>query len=309
MKLLLTFALTIITAFSVQAKKYDISLNLEEGKTYTLHSKNAMVITQTYNGNEMAINMDMDFIIDYTVKSAKDNEFVLDVKYTELGMVLDLPQMKLDYRSGKEVSDTLNDIMSIMFDNMVGKSFELTLTEKGKVTKVTGFESIIASLFENLPSSIDSQKDDLLKQMEDAFGEESFKQSMEASMAIFPDKPVKVGESWTIESTISSTIEFSIKNVYTLEKVTDDLYLIKAVGSIASLGGADYVKQKGVFMKQELNGKSESDISLVRNTGWIKLSEVKQNISGTTFMKQTEDGEVMEMPLTLIGTTTVTNKK
>ena len=309
MKLFLSIALTILTTFTVQAKKYDISLNLEEGKTYTLNSKSSIIVTQSYNGNEMKITMNLDFSIDYTVKTAGNNEFVLDVKYTDLGMLMDMPQGKLDYSSGKEVSDTLNDLMSIMFDNMVGKSFEMTLNNKGKVKNVTGFEEIMAHLFDNLPSSIDLQKDQLMGQMNNAFGEDSFKHSMEAATAIFPDKPVKVGDTWEIETTINSTIEFNIKNVYTLEKVTNELYLVKAIGSIGTAQSDEFIERNGVFAKQELSGTSESEITLSKKTGWIQLSEVKQDINGTTYMKQTEDGEVMEMPMKLDGVTTVTSVK
>lgn len=309
MKLFLSIALTILTTFTVQAKKYDISLNLEEGKTYTLNSKSSIIVTQSYDGNEMKITMNLDFSIDYTVKTAGNNEFVLDVKYTDLGMLMDMPQGKLDYSSGKEVSDTLNDLMSIMFDNMVGKSFEMTLNNKGKVKNVTGFEEIMAHLFDNLPSSIDLQKDQLMGQMNNAFGEDSFKQSMEAATAIFPDKLVKVGDTWEIETTINSTIEFNIKNVYTLEKVTNELYLVKAIGSIGTAQSDEFIERNGVFAKQELSGTSESEITLSKKTGWIQLSEVKQDINGTTYMKQTEDGEVMEMPMKLDGVTTVTSVK
>jgi hypothetical protein len=309
MKLFLSIALTILTTFTVQAKKYDISLNLEEGKTYTLNSKSSLIVTQSYKGNEMKITMNLDFGIDYTVKTAGNNEFVLDVKYTDLGMLMDMPQGKLDYSSGKEVSDTLNDLMSIMFDNMVGKSFEMTLDNKGKVKSVSGFDKIIAHLFDNLPSSIDMQKDQLMGQMNNAFGEDSFKQNMEAATAIFPDKPVKVGDTWEIETTINSTIEFNIKNVYTLEKVTKEFYLVKAIGSIGTAQSLEFMERNGVFVKQELSGASESEISLNKKTGWIQLSEVKQDINGTTYMKQTEDGEVMEMPIKLDGVTTITNVK
>jgi len=309
MKLFLSIALTILTTFTVQAKKYDISLNLEEGKTYTLNSKSSLIVTQSYKGNEMKITMNLDFGIDYTVKTAGNNEFVLDVKYTDLGMLMDMPQGKLDYSSGKEVSDTLNDLMSIMFDNMVGKSFEMTLDNKGKVKSVSGFDKIIAHLFDNLPSSIDMQKDQLMGQMNNAFGEDSFKQNMEAATAIFPDKPVKVGDTWEIETTINSTIEFNIKNVYTLEKVTKEFYLVKAIGSIGTAQSLEFMERNGVFAKQELSGTSESEISLNKKTGWIQLSEVKQDINGTTYMKQTEDGEVMEMPIKLDGVTTITNVK
>lgn len=267
-----------------------------------------MVISQNYNGNEMKVAMDMDFKMDYLVKSAIKNEYVLEVKYSELGMKMEMPQAELDYGSGKEINDTVNNLMSIMFDNMVGKSFEMVLDNKGRVKSISGFDKIIAHLFDNLPNVEEAQKDQLLKQMDKAFGEDSFKQSMEAATAIFPENPVKVGDTWEIESNLKSTIDFNIKNVYTLEKVTDEVYVIKAKGRIATPAESDFTEANGVLMKQELTGTSESELNITKSTGWIKESIVKQNISGKTFMKQVADGEIMEMPMTLVSNTTVTNQ-
>ena len=191
---------------------------------------------------------------------------------------------------------------------MVGKSFEMTLTNKGKVTSISGFDVIIRDLFENLPKSVESQKEQLSTQMEKAFGKDSFIQSMEAATAIFPEKPVRIGDTWMIETTVMSTMEYSISNVYTLKKVTDELYVVIAKGTITSPENADFMETNGVLMKQELSGTSTSKISLVKSTGWVQNSEFKQNISGKTIMKQTADGEVMEMPMTLKATTLVTDK-
>ena len=92
-----------------------------------------------------------------------------------------------------------------------------------------------------------------------SFHEFAFKTGFEQSFKMYPDKEIKVGDSWSIDNSISvSTITNNIINTYTLKSISEDIALIDL--TVASL-------MKNERLNRELKEEQKGEIKLNTRTG------------------------------------------
>ena len=304
MKKLQTVILVIAVLSSAQAKKFNLKLNLEVGKEYHQRVTSNSGISQEINGRQMNIVMKITGEMIFKVTAHKDDVYDMDVNYERLDMTMQMPQMSMEFSSEKTDD---NDILSKILKAMKGKVFSIKMTDKGKVTEVNNIETIYGSAFDDLPQMPAAQVAQIKEQIAKAYGEEAFKGSIEMAVAVFPDKRVKKGETWTVNTKLNSGMEADMASEYTLAEVHPDHYLIKGTSTIETVDKDAYVKVNGMPMKYDLSGKMTSEIQLSRDTGWIIKADIQQEMDGNAYIQSNEqvpDG--MKIPMVIKTTLTVT---
>ncbi|MBI3878325.1 MAG: hypothetical protein HY300_20575, partial [Verrucomicrobia bacterium] len=141
-------------------------------------------------GQEMALSV---------VKEREGGGREVEVEF--LGFKLDMrqpgqPPMRFDSKSDPK-SDTTN-VVAKSLRKFVGAKLKYLTDATGKVEKVEGVDDLLKKLLAG--SSITSQA--ILRGM---MTEENFKR-MVVTAAGLPDKPVKVGESWPVNTTVPGTM-------------------------------------------------------------------------------------------------------
>jgi hypothetical protein len=114
-------------------------------------------------------------------------------------------------------------------------------------------------------------------QLSKQFNAASLTQTMEASLKIYPEKAIKVGESWVIntQSKLMMPIETSTK--YTLKEVKDGIAYLQVSGSLTSKGSFETMGNK---METDLNGTNSGDAELDIKSGLILKSHIRTELIG-----------------------------
>jgi hypothetical protein len=174
----LTLALALAPA---QSDAVTLKWNLKPGDTF--YSKNTTAIEMKIGvmGQMIDQKQDISAVMRYKVKAAAGDGLVIDLTYVDM-------QMKM---AGPGVPDT-----NAITNALKGQTVTATVDKQYKVTKVDGHKKLVDDL---------AQGDAAAKTMLAAIiSEDAVKQMFSALFALTPDKPVKVGDTWTSEDAMDA---------------------------------------------------------------------------------------------------------
>lgn len=271
-------------ASSANGEKYELCYNLEQGQTYSQTMSIDMKMVMSAMGQDMDMGMLMSYTMDYTITDVADGVIFCNAKFTEVSMGITGMMGNASY-SSSDNSDY--DPMVKMLQGMTKGQFAITMTKYGKVTSMSGLEEMMDNMYSSMGLSA-SDAAQVKAMMQQSFSEEKMMEQMQ-SMAIYPDYPVAIGDSWEM---VAKTSQMELNNVYTLEKVDDDEVVI-AVESEISAGSIE-------GFEGTIAGTQNGTNVVHRSSGWIKESKIKQDITG--------DGKIQGMngKITIKSTSTIT---
>ncbi|MFZ1800296.1 MAG: DUF6263 family protein [Chitinophagaceae bacterium] len=279
----------------------NLKFNLQKGEKFLYTAGMDMHSRQNVMGKDMDVNtrMDMAYTFDVTGDSAGWKQVNATISKIAINMDAGGMQIKFD-SDDPAAADSTNPMAKVgkIFGAMKGGQFGFTMNEKGKVGNVTGIremmEHAVASLNDPTASAA------LMSGLSKTFDENQFKQNLEQSFGIYPDKPVKAGDSWNKTMTMNNAgILMKMDNTYTLESVDNNNSNVKMSSKISS--GSDSAKLMG--MNMDMNGTMEGTMQFDIASGMpVKgVSTMQMN------MKVKSQGT--EMPMNMTFTMNITGKK
>lgn len=305
MRTILTLIIAIIFTTFSQAQNANLRLNLKIGETYKQKSISKSTIIQEINGQNINMVMTINGTTSFYVDAIIDEAYKMDVKFVYLSMTMEMPQVTMEFNSEKNDS---NDIFSSIFAAMIDRTFEVRMNKSGKITDIKNVESLwenVINKFDKLP---ETQKEQMKTQIMKAYGAEALKGNIEMVTAMYPDKKVKKGDKWTINTKLESGMAGNMTSEYEFVNRTSDHVFIKGISSIATEDKDAYIETNGMPMRYDLTGSMVSDIKVDRNSGWIIEAAIKQEIKGNTFIKENPQmPNGMKIPMTMITDMVITN--
>jgi len=261
----------------------EFKLNLETGKKFQTSMVMDQEIETTSMGQQMNISQTMgfDFDLEVTEKNAQGN-YVLKNTYKRVFMKQSMPGMggmgdtELDTQDPSKNKGMMATTMAEVFNKFIGKSFDTEHQPNGKIVRTT-----LNELMTEISGEAGGQMQDYSNY----------------SVA-FPDKPVKIGESWESETKQNTEgIEMVTKTKYTLKGIKDGVAEVELDGTI---GSNEIAGESGTTGKITGTQKGTSYIDL--KTGWVKETKMNQDLN----MEIDQMG--MKMPMKVKGTITLTTK-
>ncbi len=307
MKKIYTLLLASIILTSIQAQSIDLSFKLEKGKEYKHITSTKSTVAQNMMGQDINMTMTVNGATSFIVKDNTNDNYEMDATYDELSMTIEMPQGKQSYSS--EVSD-VNDQVSSLLRNIKGKTIEVVMSKTGKVKEVRNtkvLEQAIKDSFEQLP---EEERAQVKAQVMEAFGDETIKRNMESVSGIYPDKPVKKGDKWIIDTSIDGDVKIKLSTEYELVDFTSEYALIKGNATIEPL---DSETASMIPMNFEFSGSQMSELKIDINTGWIIDAKITQEIEGEVEMNMGENQEIkgmeggMKISMKMVQETVITN--
>lgn len=283
-----------------QAKKNTLELNLSKGGVYTQGSTTNMKMQVSMMGQDVDLIMSVGGHMSFKVTDVKDAIYDLEACYDSMSMKMNVMGKEMQFTSEK--LDDVNDMMSKMMSTIKNKTFNMKMSKKGKIFEVTNMDSIFSDFYKMSPLSEEQQKQ-MKSQMDKIYGEESFKSNMSQICDIFPDKPVDVGDKWTILGKLVSIMTTNISTTYELKEVAKDYYLLSSISQILNDSTAT-MDMNGMKVKLNLSGNITSDIKVNKVTGWIIESTGKQDIDADGKIEGNMNGQIpegMSMKMKLTG--------
>ncbi len=238
----------------------------------------------------------MDY--EYQVQDKKeDGSTDLDVVIKGLKVETSSPMFSMQY-------DSENADGSGQFDQlygpMVDHKFDLMVDKNGKVTTFSG----ASEMFENIKENANMPNmEQIMGSLETQFGDETLKENFASFSKFLPPNPVKVGETWTTNDTMSASMGFISNNTYTLKKRSGGKAIIEMTGEVASIPTDEPVEMMGMKITYNLKGTQSGTIEVDEKTGYTLKSVIGQKMGGTMLLNMPNMGE-MEAAMELVSKTT-----
>lgn len=269
------FAALYLLALSVNAfaqKSFTLKQNLPIGKKYDFNMISDQIITQKIGDQKILLNQNIGTDYTFSIKNGDNLEKDIEVIYNRIFMKSSAGKniMQMD-------SDDQDTTKQNPFSGLKGASFTMTMTSDGSVKSINGLDQMLNSIAAKMTTDtalINTMKIQLAKQ----FNSESMKQTMESSLKIYPAKPVKIGDSWTVDTKMQMTMPIETITRYTLKEVKDGIAYLNINGTLLSKGAFETMGNK---METDLTGTNNGDAELDIKTGLILDSHLRIEMSGT----------------------------
>jgi Family of unknown function (DUF6263) len=112
------------------------------------------------------------------------------------------PMMAMSYDSAAPNASTGATIFKDVFSQLIGQPYTLTMAPNGEVKKVAGLSELADKLFKNITP--DPATAGMLDGLKANLNDDAMRNMFTQSFAQFPDKPIKVGDTWDLQATSSN---------------------------------------------------------------------------------------------------------
>ena len=277
-------------------------INAKAGDNYKYHTLTSITSTTEINNQKNTTNQDTTTDLIFSVDNVdSEGNLSLSYKYDKIKLDIDANGVKQIIDSSSSDS---SDTQSALYKSIIGKGFTTKMTKLGEVTEVNGIDKLIDSMVESMNSSNDesikANVDEAKESLKSSFGDKTIKLIIQQSTRIFPDKNVKVGDSWEIGNTINSVVEIDTKTVYTLDKVEDKIAYIsvKSEYKTDSSKPSDYM---GMEMTTDITGVMLGTIKVDTRNCLLSEGDLTQTTKGTMGLKapgtEGAQNETVEIPI------------
>jgi hypothetical protein len=210
-----------------------LKFNFKKGKTYNYTM--SFDVKQKKGDQTRGTNMKWNY--DMQVVDVKNDLKTIKTTYKRIDMSVNMGNdQKMEFSSEKEVD--VADFMQLpskMFSIIKGKSFTMQVNEKGEIISVTGFdkigEAVVGEM--NVPEEM---KPMMRQNFQKQFNDDAVKQMFSQSFEIFPNKYVKVGDSWKKNSSVPA-LKQDIATIYTVKNIKGNRVFINGESKLKSSDG------------------------------------------------------------------------
>jgi hypothetical protein len=250
-----------------------LKLNLKPGESFNQNMKMDMNMNMEVMGQKMDMKMNIGSGMKFAAKQLNaDGGMDMDMTYTNAAATMDMGAL-----GGAAGAGAMNDILKKVMDAMVGETVSISLNKNGELTRASGFERIK----ENLVRKADSLglPEASVDQMVEGFAEKNLDANMKMLFAIYPDKPVKPGDTWVKESVQEvNNIKMKMKNEYTLNKVEGSTAHIALKSTAAGKGS---MRQGATEVELDMDLTQAGTLEMNIANGVLKAGKMDMKVDAT----------------------------
>lgn len=263
-------------------------------------------IDQKVGDMDVNIEMEISGRMSFLVKEVGKDDYLMDVQYEKVSMRMALP-MTPEIIMDSESTDSVN-IFSMLMGKIVRQPFGVRMSRSGKVLEIIQIEKIFDAMIDQFTEIPEDQLQQIKSQLQDAYGEKSFKGSMEMVMAIYPEKPVAIGEKWNVQTSLMGMLDAKIDASYQLDQNTREYRVITGNAEI-KVSPESTLEMENADLRMDLEGTMLSSIKVDAVTGWIIAANFNQNIQGNSVIQPSDDmPEGMSIPMKLVSNIEIKGK-
>lgn len=259
-----------------------LRFNLEKGRGYDYEM--IWDMNQEVMGQDLKINVSAGYSIDILdddgntkTMSAVYNAFKMNMQVMgmEINVDTNQPAPQLDTSDMKGNPAAMSAMMNKLFSGIKGKKFTMKVNKEGEVIEVLGFDKIAEAMADSM--GLPEEGREKMKEMAaQRFNGDDIKKNFSQLFYIFPNKEVKIGDSWEKDFQIGSgEMPAKYNTTYTVKDIEGDIITLNAKTDIES--GSEAIKIKG-----EQTGKLlvDSKSGLVLNADFDM--DLKTSVAGKT---------------------------
>jgi hypothetical protein len=261
-------------------------------------------VSQTVMGQEQSMEQAIGMGMELDVNEVDPNGAMwIDYTYGWARLGHKGPTGEMVYDSSKK--DSPVPPMAQSFAALLGEGFSLKMTPKGEVKAVRGLKRMRENITKKLPAG--PMRELMAKGLEQYISKEAIKELMESSMAMYPDKPVGVGDSWRKKVVLSQGLAMVLEHKWTLKERKKGVAVIEVSSVVTPNRKAKPMEMGGTKISYEFSGKQKGFVEMDELTGEIVRSKINQDMSGQMQMEVVSAGakpQTMTIPVKIKGVIT-----
>lgn len=255
-------------------QKIQYKLNLRKGQSYYVRVISDSNVAQEMAGQKSVVEVTAGFGYRLDVKEVDEKANArVDCTFDWVKFRQKAPMMEVAYDSADKVSPVPPAALGVAV--FLGAGFSAKITPQGQAEEVKAVEQLRKNIETQIPEGPER------KQMLDAFEKQQLAESIRelclASMAVYPDKPVGIGDSWS-RMVSYKTQPLVLDNKWTLKDRKAGSAIIEATTTVKS--NPEALQDPAVKMKFDMSGKRLGQIEIKESTGQIIRSMITQDLSG-----------------------------
>ncbi|MHC4606954.1 MAG: DUF6263 family protein [Planctomycetota bacterium] len=252
---------------------------LEKGSVFHVRITMVQDLVQEIMGTGMEMKQAVGMEADMSVRDVDaDGNHVADCLYTRCTFAQKGGSIDMEYDSD-DPPDTVPS-QALGFAALVNSGFSMTMAPSGKIVKLEGVDRMVEKMIDTIvKEDPTTDRDSLLKVMEQQFGEQAMMEEMSRNWDIYPKNPVAVGDTWEKKITVSKGFPMILENKYKLASFGDGVAEVEVASVISP--NPDPGPSGPVEMKISVKGTQTGTISIDLSTGVQKKTSIKQLFSGT----------------------------
>ncbi len=286
---------TLLTYAYAGAQTYTLEYDLKQGQQYMAEFHTEVNMKQTVMGIDQILEMNMETDFSVEVKEKKtDQSYVFLSEYRKLYINISSAFFNLEVDTKNPDHD--EPIISII-QELLNKPASITMDKNGNIKDLRGIGDLIEEMLDEIAVN-DDQREQLRMQLENNMGDENIRQYFSQFFCIYPEKPIKKGESWDINyQMIMRGISLDFYGKGTLIEINPGNFLIRIEGEINTFNSTDADEKEEQFF---LEGKQVAEITIDRRSGWPLKSIINQDMSGLLLIPSDDpDLSPMEIPMVM----------
>ena len=157
------------------------------------------------------------------------------------------PGKEAVYDSSKKDSTVPEEFQ--WFAPLLGESFTLKISPEGRISEIKDLEKVRSNVQQKLPQG--ASKEIAIRSLDQWLDEQTIRETIEGSLAIYPDRPVGVGDSWSRNVAYSGGFPRILESKWTLKERKNGVAVIEAVSAASAYSPAEQsaVSESFIFVE------------------------------------------------------------
>jgi Family of unknown function (DUF6263) len=222
-----------------------LKFNFEKGKGYDYE----MIINMDQDIMGQAMQMDMTNYYSMDVVADDGTTKTITTTYDRFKLNMKVGPMDIDVDSDKPLQEMDGGgkenpmkMLNSLFGAIKGRKFSMKVNAEGKVEEITGIKEMAQSIVDSMGVD-EKMKEQMQQQFSKQFNETSMKDQFERVLYIFPNKEVKVGDSWQKTTTPGGAMGGKYTSTYTVTEIEGDMVTLEEKSKID--GASEAMNMKG----------------------------------------------------------------
>jgi hypothetical protein len=174
-----------------------------------------------------------------------------------------------DFNTGDEKEKGMKMLSAVM-SAIRGQKFLMKVNNEGKILEVSGFNNIAKALADSMDLE-PAAREEMIKGFSKQFNDQNVRDQFERMLYIFPNKEVKVGDTWQKTSTPAGPMSGTYNSTYTVTEIEGDMVTVEEKSDITS-------KTEGM----DLKGAGTGTMVIDSRSGLIVSGDQEFNITAGT---------------------------
>ncbi|MBD3271141.1 MAG: hypothetical protein GF384_01220, partial [Elusimicrobia bacterium] len=251
--LFLLIVLGVLSSCELLNRSHTIRLSLREGLSfYTTITMNQM-ITETVQNKTQKSYQNYGIGCVFNVINVREGGLAeVTVTYKDISVKQTTPHSTIEYDSSNPPQEI--PVNAIGFHALVGQKFSMVLMPLGGVLEVNGMDRVFDAMVKQIEDKGHYMSATDKDRIQNQFGEDAMKEMIEQMVAIYPDHPVKINDSWSKEIVLFKGFPGIFSNTWKLIDYTKDAILIEVFSQIKPNPDADPISLTNFSMRYDLSG-------------------------------------------------------